>query len=94
MTWRHTKDVGVARFQVGKLIAGISGMAVFALGASIALWRASVCIPDLKFSSVLFGVPCIGLYVAMIVNLVRLRRKLKSLLSIAPNETGSSDGNA
>ena len=76
MTWLRTSKDELERSPIGKLIAGISGMAIFELGASIALWRASVCIPNLRFSALLFGVPCLGLYVAMMVNLVRLRKKL------------------
>jgi len=77
MTWQRTKESQSDPFRISKLLAGISGMAIFSLGASIALWRAGIYIPNLKFSALLFGVPCLGLYFAMVVNLMRLRNKLK-----------------
>jgi hypothetical protein len=78
MTWQHTRKSEIEKFQIGKMLAVISGMAIFSLGASVALWRAGIYIPNLRFSAVLFGTPCLGLYVAMVVNLLRLRSKLQS----------------
>lgn len=81
MFWLRTDKSGIGDFEFGKLLAGISGMAAFALLASVQLWRAGICIPNMKFFAFEVGVPGLALYFAVYVNLVRLRRKLKSVLA-------------
>ena len=77
MTWLHNDKSGANHFEIGKLLAGVSGMAAFALLASVQLWRAGICIPNCKFFALELGVPGLGLYLAMVVVLLRLRGKLK-----------------
>jgi hypothetical protein len=78
MTMRHTNEFQDASFPTGKVLAGISGMMIFATCAFVALWKAGICIPNLRFSAILFGAPCIGLYLALVTNFVRLQNKQKT----------------
>jgi hypothetical protein len=93
MTWRHTNEIDTNRFQIGKIIAGISAMAMFTLGASFVLWCANDKSSDLKFSAILFGVPSLGLFLSTMVNLLRLRKKLEAHIPNVPNTPSSSTKN-
>jgi hypothetical protein len=77
MTCSPTDGIQMAQRYINKLLAGVLGVAVFAIGASVALWRAGTYIPNLKFSSLLFGLPSVGFSVATVVLLFRLRASLK-----------------
>jgi multisubunit Na+/H+ antiporter MnhB subunit len=71
---------------IDKLLVAISVIVLIALGASFSLWRAGKYNPDLQFSAVLFGVPSLGFYFAAVVNLLRLRSRMK--LSVDKTKSG------
>jgi hypothetical protein len=86
MTWRLTDQTQYGTFIINKLLATVSGMAVMALCALVALWKGGICIPDQRFYSVLFGVSIFGLYIAVVINLSRLRRRLKADPALGPGQ--------
>ena len=62
--------------QMNKLLAAISGMVIFAVLSLIPLWKASIYAPNARFSAILYGAPALGMYLATIVLISRLKKRL------------------
>jgi hypothetical protein len=89
MTLQPTSRIQHGRFIINKLLAAIFGMVVMALCGFVVLWRGAICIPDQRFYSLLFGVPFLGLYIAVVINLSRLRRQLEEAPFREPGNQGN-----
>ena len=63
--------------QMNKLLVTISGMIIFAILALIPLWKACIYSPGAGFSAVIYGLPALGLYLAAVVVIVRLKKGLE-----------------
>jgi hypothetical protein len=87
----HIELSQIDRLRINKVVTDITGIASFALAASILLWRGGICIPDQRIYAVIFGAACRGLYFAVIVSLLRLRRKQ---LAAPPRGSDCSEGPA
>jgi hypothetical protein len=87
--WHRANQSEIEYFEIGKLLAVISGMAVFALLGAAELWRAGVFLPDYKIYALATGAACIALYLGAVVGLVRVKRKVKALID-APRSNANS----
>jgi hypothetical protein len=74
MTCSLTEEGGFVHRQMNKLLAIISGMAVFALLTLVPLWRGCIYSPNAKFSAVIYALPALGFYFAAIVVITRLKK--------------------
>jgi hypothetical protein len=62
--------------QMNKLLAATSGMIIFAVLSLVPLWRASVYSPNARLSAIVYGAPALGLYLATLVLISRLKKRL------------------
>lgn len=65
------------RREMNKLMAAVSGIAIFAFLTVLPLWRGCIYSPNAKFSAVIYSLPGLGLYVATIVVIARIRKRLE-----------------
>jgi len=77
MTWQPTDQEQIVLHYTAKLLVLMSGMAIFSILGSIALWRLGWIAPTSRFSAVFLGVPIVGFYVAMVLMVFRLRRRVR-----------------
>jgi hypothetical protein len=77
MTCSPTEGGEFVLRQMNKLLVTISGMIIFAVLALIPLWKACIYSPGARFSAVIYGLPALGLYLAAVVVIVRLKKGLE-----------------
>jgi MFS superfamily sulfate permease-like transporter len=78
MTSLHTDSAQVGRYYTGVLFATTLIMAGAMFASLLGLWRLGLIEPDLKLRSVGLGIMGGIGYLATVVNLFRLRRKLRT----------------
>lgn len=76
MTLQPTKRAGAVRYYVGVLVAMTTIMAGVVVASLIGLWRTLPCSEsDMKYKIVACGILGATSYLAVLVNLYRLRQK-------------------
>jgi hypothetical protein len=72
----YTDKTQVGRYYTGALFATTLIMTVTMVTSLLGLWKLSIIEPDLKLRVIGFGMMGVTAYLATILNLWRLRRKL------------------
>jgi hypothetical protein len=76
MTVALTHKGEFVRREMNKLLTAVSGIAIFAFLTVLPLWRGCLYSPNAKFSAVIYSLPGLGLYVATVVVIARLKKRL------------------